>query len=127
MPVERIRTMADLSIRRACGFGALAIAATMVGFAFDPVASLRVGALGAVTVLVVLLFKAWQAPTRSYRKAEVWLLLDRKHGLPEARAQEIIGRILRERFMAHAEIAAAAALILWGLAFLLWLAIPAPE
>jgi len=126
MPIERIRVLADLSIRRACGFGGLAVCMMMVAFSFDLVIALRVGALGTTLMAAILLAKAWQAPTRSYRKAEVWLLLDRQHGLPESRAQEIIGGILRERFLWHAELSAVVALVFWVLAFLFWLVLPGP-
>jgi len=121
MPLDRIRDMTDLSIRRGCGFAAIGIGTTMAGFSFDGVAAFRVGALGASFALLVLLGKAWHAPQIPYRRTEVWELLGRSHGLPEPRAQPTIAAIRRERFLWHAQIAAAVALGFWALAFLLWL------
>lgn len=114
--MDQIRQYADLSIRRACGFGFLGIATAMVGVYTDIVLAVRLAATGVTLMGMVLLFKSLQAPHRSYKKTEVWILLDRRHGLPEARAQEVFGNILRDRYLWHATLVAVAALALWTLA-----------
>lgn len=115
--LERIRVHADLSIRRGCGFALLGIATFMIGMSSDAVLAFRSGAIMVSLVLVALLLKGMRAPKRSYKKTEVWILLDKRHGLPEARAQQVFGTILRDRYFWHAEIAALAALGLWIITF----------
>ena len=116
--MNRIRYFADLSIRRACGFGFLAVATMMVGTASNFHLAMRMGAIGVTFMLLVLVMKGLRAPGRRYRDTELWLLLDRKHGLPESRAQSVMGGILRERYLWHATWTACAAALLWVLAFL---------
>lgn len=117
-PVDRIRHFADLSIRRACGFGFLAVSTTMVGAASDFHLAMRMGAIGVTFMVVVLVMKAMRAPVRNYRHTELWLLLDRNHGLPEPHAQLVMGGVLRDRYMWHATWAGGAAALLWVLALL---------
>lgn len=111
--MDRIRQFADLSIRRACGFGLLAIGTASMGLVSDMFLATKLAAICASAMAAILLFKALQAPTRSYKRTEVWILLDKRHGLPESRAQQVFGDILRERFMWHATVTATGAGILW--------------
>ena len=119
---DRIRRLADLSIRRGCGFGLLAVSTAMVGVAHDAALAAYGGAVMVALMGAVLVLKGFRAPGRLYRKTELWLLLDREHGLPEAKAQAVIGGILRDRYYWHARWAATIALALWllslGLRFL---------
>jgi hypothetical protein len=115
--VERIKSYADLSIRRGCAFALLGIGTFMVGMSSDAVLAFRSGAIMASIVLAALLLKGMRAPKRSYKKTEVWILMDKSHGLPEPRAQQVFGTILRERYFWYAEIAAMTALGLWIVAF----------
>jgi hypothetical protein len=120
--MDRIRQCADISIRRGCGFGVLAIWTAMVGMSHDLVLAARGGALMFTLMIVILLLKAHKAPTRRYRDTEVWIMLDGKPGLPESRLQGAIGGILRERYLWHAEVTAIATVILWIVAFVIgWL------
>lgn len=114
--MEQIRHYADLSIRRACGFGFLGIATAMVGVYTDIVLAMRLAATGVTLMGAILLLMGLRAPRRSYKKTEVWILLDKRHNLPEARAQEVFGNILRDRYLWHATLVAVAALALWTLA-----------
>jgi hypothetical protein len=113
--MDQIRHYADISIRRACGFGFLAIATTMVGASSELVLSLKIGATSVTLMSIILVLKAMQAP--SYKRTEVWILLNHRHNLPEKRAQEVFGTILRERYLWHATIAAGLAAVLWVLTF----------
>ena len=115
--MDRIRYYADISIRRACGFGFLAITTLMVGTSTEIVLSLKIGATSLTLMSMILLLKAMQAPGRSYKRTEVWILLNYRHDLPEKRAQEVFGTILRERYMWHATAAAGIAAVLWLLTF----------
>jgi hypothetical protein len=117
--MEAIREASDLSIRRACGFGLLAIWTTVVGLSYEPLIAVRTGAVLTTAMGVVLLIRAWGAPRRPYKRTEVWLILDKKHDLPEARAQQVFGNILRDRYLWHATVAGGVALALWGIAIFL--------
>ena len=115
--IERIRSYADLSIRRGCAFALLGIGTFMVGMSSDAVLAFRSGAILVTVVLVTLVLKGMQAPKRSYKRTEVWILMDQTHGLPEPRAQQVFGSILRERYFWYAEVAAVTALGLWIITF----------
>lgn len=120
--MERIKYYADLSIRRGCAFGLLGIATAMVGAAHDVVLALRIGATCATLMAAILVLKGLQAPSRSYKRTEVWFMLDRQHGLPEPRAQQVFGNVLRDRYIWHAEVVASVAAMMWLLMFgLSWL------
>jgi hypothetical protein len=115
--MERIRHFADISIRRACGFGFLAIATAMVGTSSEMLLSAKIGATSLTLMTVILVLKGLRAPGRSYKRTEVWILLNHRHDLPEPRAQQIFGSILRERYLWHATVAAGLASFLWLLTF----------
>ena len=94
----------------------------MVGAAHDVVLALRLGAMCVTLMGVILVFKGLQAPARSYKRTEVWFMLEQRHGLPEGRAQQVFGNVLRDRYMWHAEMTALIAVFMWLTAFLLaWL------
>lgn len=111
--IGRIRFCADYSIRRAMFFATLGITTVMAGLAYDFPMSLRAGAILTTILVVVLWLKGQGALQRRYRATETWLLLDQHHGLPEARAQAVIGNVLRDRYYWHADLVGVAALILW--------------
>jgi hypothetical protein len=115
--MDRIKHYADISIRRGCGFGFLAIATAMVGTSSEILLSAKIGANSLTLMSMILVLKAMQAPARSYKRTEVWIMLDHRHNLPEPRAQEVFGNILRERYMWHATAAAMLAALLWLLTF----------
>jgi hypothetical protein len=111
--VDRIRNLAVLSIRRACGFAVIAICTAMSGLLYEPLLAIRVGAFLTTGGLLVLLYKAYEAPRRDHRKTELWLLLGRDAGMPDASAGRVINNVLREVYMEHAGYAATVALALW--------------
>lgn len=120
--MERIEFFAEMAVRRALSFAGLGIATTMLGFMFDPVLSLKAGAILVGLVAVVLAYKGYHAPSRPYRRTELWLLLDHRHGLPEDRAQAVIGGLLRRIYWRYAERAGYMAGGLWVLSLLAGLA-----
>jgi hypothetical protein len=111
--MDRIRHCADLSIQRGCGFGLIAIATAVAGIAWDAAIALRTGAVLVTLMWAILLLKAYRAPTVPYRYTELWILLDKRHGLPEDRAQSVIGGIRRDRLLWHAEVTAVVTAGLW--------------
>ena len=117
--MDRIRECAEVSIRRAVGYATFAVCLVLLGFSFDIVLALKWSAGCTMIVSVVLIYKALSAPTLSYRKTETWILLDREHGLPEERAQQVIGGILHEIYKRYASLALAVTFGLWGLSLVL--------
>jgi len=117
--LARIRACARHSIGRGFLFALLAIAVTMSGLIIWPVAAFRTGALLSMFALTVLALRAVRAPHRPYRRTETWVLLDRRHDLPEERAQAIITGVLVETYWEFAEFSAWIALGLWLCTFIL--------
>ncbi|MBM3571232.1 MAG: hypothetical protein FJX52_02565 [Alphaproteobacteria bacterium] len=93
-----IRTTAEMSVGRACMFAALGIWAACFGFITWPVAALRLAAILTTLALVVLIYKAVQAPRRPFRRTEVWILVRKSVDLPDAVAQQLISQALQETF-----------------------------
>jgi hypothetical protein len=100
--MDKIRQIAVLSVRRACGFGALGIAMTMWGLIYDPVLAFQSGALLTAMVAVILYYRAMQAPQRDHTETEVWLLLDKELRPPPAYAKRIVNGTLGEVYREHA-------------------------
>jgi hypothetical protein len=119
--MERIRYFADQSNRRACGFGFLAIATGMVALYWDMAVAFKLGATGVSFMVAILLWKAFDAGSRRYKHTEVYLLMDKRHDLPEERAQQVFSTILRERYLWHATMAAIAATAMWAMTFVMQL------
>ena len=121
MDFDRIRQLADISIRRGCGFGLIAIATAAVGVSSDAYLAMRLAAICATSMAAILAVKAMQAPSRNYRRTEVYIMLEGKPSLPDGRAQRVFGEILRERYIWHATVTAAGAVVLWLVVFLLFI------
>jgi hypothetical protein len=119
--MDRIRQCADLSIRRACGFAMIAIWTATTGLAFDPMMAVRGAAIMLSLMAVVLFLKGYQAPKRDFRRTETWILMDKRHDLPADRAQQVIGNVLQDRYLWHADVTLIVAGILWVLAIVLGL------
>jgi hypothetical protein len=118
--MERVRNLADLSIRRGCGFGLIAIGTAMTGMAGDIAMAIKGGAIMTTLMGAVLVIKALRASATNYRRTEVWIMLGKKiDGWPPHRLQQLIGGILRDRYLWHAEKTAVAALTLWMATFVL--------
>lgn len=113
MELDQIKQLADISIRRGCGFGLIAIATSVVGVSSDAFLAVKMAAICATAMVAILLIKARQALTRPYKRTEVWLMLRRSHGFPEARAQQVFGNILYDRYMWHATVTGFGAGVLW--------------
>jgi hypothetical protein len=111
--VDRIRAAAEISIGRAVGFGALAIATVVLGLIFEPVLALKSG--GALTLLMaaIILIKAERARSQPYRSTEVWLILDKRLDLPDDHAQRIVSSVLHSTYRRYAQASVAVAVGLW--------------
>lgn len=85
----------------------------MSGLIYEPLLAIRAGAIMTTSALLVLLYKAHQAPRRDHRQTELWLLLGRDAGLPDGVAGRVINAVLREVYLEHARYAATVAIVLW--------------
>lgn len=110
--MDRIQYLANLSVRRGCGFAGLAIFTAMFGMAGDPTLSVRIGAALVTLTGLVLAFLAWRAPHRDYRRTELWIMLDKGRDLPPGYPPEVICQVLRDVYLRHAELAGAIALVM---------------
>ena len=120
--INRIRETAYHSVGRACLFGMLAVATVMAGLIAWPTVAFRSGAILSTLGMAILLIKAEQAKRRSYRHSEVWVLLGRRQGLPEARAQQVIASVLSATFERFAVYLAVLSGVMWVCAFGAWVA-----
>ena len=117
--MDRIRAAAELSVGRAVGFGALAVGTVVLGLIFEPVLALKTGGPLTLLMTVILLLKSAQARSQPYQLTEVWLILDKRLGLPEDRAQRMVSQVLHDTYDRYARCCLPVAVGLWllGLGF----------
>jgi hypothetical protein len=116
MDYEAIHRFAELSVRRGCGFAAIAIGSAMIGGASQPGICFRVGAGFAMLTAIVLYWRGRRAPMRNFRRTEVWLMMDDPPAVSRERLQAMIGSALAEAYLAHAWIAAWITLLMCAIA-----------
>lgn len=123
--MQQVERAAEASVARGCGFAASAIACVLIGFAHDPVASLRAGALLVTGLAAVLYLQAMRARGRPYKRTETWLMLDPAERPPAEIAQRMVGIALEDVYQRFARIAGTVAVTLWitlfAVRFVLWL------
>ncbi|MCW5731515.1 MAG: hypothetical protein KIT81_09635 [Alphaproteobacteria bacterium] len=120
--MERIAFYADISVRRGCGFAALAIGATMMGLSGDLLLALKSGAVLTTLMDAVLMLMAANALRRDLRGTELWALLGRRHGLAmsEERALGIVRMVLHDTLLRYSRWTLLSAGLLWVLALTVW-------
>lgn len=96
--MDAIENAAYVSVGRACGFAGLAIFCVVFGLSFDPVLAARTGAGLCLGLSLILAAYAYRAPTRPYKRTELWLILAKDKRPPAAYAQHIIGLALRDTY-----------------------------
>lgn len=116
--MEILQTLADLSIRRACGFAALGIAVVMLALSFDLVLAFRSGAVLTSVLCVIVWAMAWWSPRRDMRSTELWMLLSHERlyltrGAQAPHTMALARQVLRDRLTWHGERIAVAAMGLW--------------
>jgi hypothetical protein len=119
--MDRILAVADQTIRRACAFAALGVGFTMLALSFDMVLAFRAGAVLTTAVFATLLWLGHRAPRADVRRTELWSVVGRGLRLSRERAQALLGGVLRERYLWHADRAAMLAIGFWGMAGMTWL------
>ncbi len=110
--MDAIENAAYVSVGRACGFAGLAVFCLIFGLSFDPALAARTGGMVCLTVTLILVFYAWRARTRPYKRTEVWLILPKDARPPAGIAQRIIGEILRDTYIWFAKQTAIISMVL---------------
>ena len=72
--MERLEALADLVIRRAIGFAALAIGLVVLSLSFQLALALRSGAMLVTLLWLILLLKLAYVPSQNMRHSEIWLV-----------------------------------------------------
>lgn len=120
--MQELEAIAVLSVRRACGFGALAIATLMLSLVGTPAAAFGSGAVCCLLMALILYWKGDHVLRQDHRKTELWLMLAESHRPPHDIATVVVPRILRRIYLEHCRLALTAscglALPAFGLHFL---------
>jgi hypothetical protein len=103
--VQELEALAVLSVRRACGFGALAIATLMFGLIGTPAVAFGSGAVCCLLMALILYWKGDRALQQDHRKTEVWMMLAENHRPPHDIAAVVVPRILRRIYLEHCRLA----------------------
>lgn len=119
--MDRIEYLADLTVKRGCGFALLAIATVMMGLSYDLVLCLKSGAILEALHGSVLGVFAYNAPRRNHRSTELWILLNKGADLPANYPPEQLLEVLRKTYIRYAELAAMAALGMSVAAAIVWI------
>jgi hypothetical protein len=127
--MEKLQTVAFISVGRAVAFGGLGIFTIMIALSFEPVLALRSGGALLLLQLAVLLLKAKLLPYTNYRKTEAWLLLKKDDRPDERYAGLVMRNALRDAYLWFARGTAGVAVALLAGAILVgWLGVgPADE
>jgi hypothetical protein len=103
--VRELETLAVLSVRRACGFAALAIATLMFGLIGTPAVAFGSGAVCCLLMALILYWKSEEALRRDHRKTELWMMLAESHRPPHDVAVVVVPRILQHTYLSHCRLA----------------------
>jgi hypothetical protein len=112
-PMEQMRRIAFEVVLRACGFGSLAIFCVMIGMSFDPVMAFKAGGFLTTIMAGILIFKGYEARTKSYRKTEMWLYLPKDQRPSETYAQWASSTVMRETYLTFASWTAGVSIVMW--------------
>ena len=103
--MQELETLALLSVRRACGFGALAIGTLMLGLADTPANAFGTGAVCCLLMALILYGKGDYALRQDHRRTELWLMLAEGRRPPDDIAAIVVPRILRRTYLEHSRLA----------------------
>jgi len=117
-----MRRVAFETVLRACGFGSLGIFCIMVGMSFMPRYAFQAGGFLSTLMAVILIYKAYEARTKDYRRTEMWLYLRKDERPPAAYAQWASATVLRETYLTFALWTSIVAISMWAIALLFGLA-----
>lgn len=113
--MERLEALADLVIRRAIGFAALAIALVVLSLSFQLALVLRSGVMLVTLLWLILLLKLAYVPSQNMRHSEIWLMVADRHAPDAVPMQNAMRMAFANRLRWHADRAGAVAVTFWGL------------
>ena len=113
MQTDLIEQAAAVSVRRACAFSLFAIWVIMMALVYDPMMSLRSGAILVTLMGAILMLKGYRAPHRDHRRTEVWQAVKSELKLPAEQARALINATLQDTYFHHATLVGVGALALW--------------
>lgn len=119
--MDRIEYLADITIRRGCGFALLAIGTVMLGLSYDLLLCLKSGAILQALHGSVLGLFAYNAPKWNHRSTELWALLNKGADLPPNYPPEQLLEVLRKTYLRYAEMAGVVTLALCAGALIVWM------
>jgi hypothetical protein len=117
--MKEIENAAYVSVGRACGFAGLAIFCLMFGLSFEPALAARTGGILCAFTAAILALYGMRAPTRPYKRTELWIILDKAKRPPAGIAQQIVGQALRETYLWFARQSAVISAVMLVSAFVL--------
>ena len=117
--MDEIEKAAFLCVGRACAFAWLAAICLMFAFSFQPPLAAFIGGVVALGATAALLVAAKRAPSRPYKRTELWGVLSIDQRPPPAGAQQVSGRVLREKHLYFAQLAAKYAVFFFALGLVL--------
>jgi hypothetical protein len=114
--MEHMRRIAYETVLRACGFASLAIFCVMIGMSFMPKLAFQAGGFLTAIMCAVLVYKAYEANTKDYRRTEMWLYLGKDQRPPAPYAQWASATVLRETYLRFALWTSAISVVMWVIA-----------
>jgi len=118
--MDRIEYLADVIVRRGCGFALLAICMVMLGLSYDLLLCLKSGAILEALHGSVLGLFAYNAPRWNHKSTELWVLLNKGADLPPNYPPEQLLEVLRKTYLRYAEMAGLVTLALCIGAAIVW-------
>ncbi len=100
--LQRLESLAELSIGRACGFAAIGIGTFMIGFYGDMPRATQIGGIASLLAALILLARGLAAPRHPYKRTELWIMLKPGERPQPEVAQKLIGNVLRETYLRFA-------------------------
>lgn len=116
--IEEMRKIAFTTVLRGCAFGSLAIFCTMFGLSFDGRIAFKTGGVLTLLMVFVLIFKAYEARTKDYRRTEMWLYLPKEQRPPEGIAQWASSLVLWDTYLLFALWTTVMSVVMWILAII---------
>jgi hypothetical protein len=80
---------------------------------FDPVMAFKAGGFLTTIMAGILIFKGYEARTKSYRKTEMWLYLPKDQRPSETYAQWASSTVMRETYLTFASWTAGVSIVMW--------------
>lgn len=114
--LEEMRKVAFETVLRGCSFGSLAIFCTMFGLSFEGRIAFKAGGVLTLIMAFILIFKAYEARTKDYRRTEMWLYLSKEQRPPKGIAQWASSLVLWDTYLLFALWTAAISIVMWILA-----------